>query len=99
MVLLNTQSETSYNGLKVNYILDVPRLDCVFCSSRQQNGRAHLFLVFNDHGKIYTRQGLNRSWVEIISPLEYAQIRQLVTEARHNQDVPRYTASRNFSLS
>ncbi len=80
MVLINTQ--TVYSTLSFKYFMEIPRCDCVFGSAREENGKTHLFLVFNERGRIYKRKGLTGTWAKITSPAEYSQIRCLVNHFR-----------------
>ena len=98
MVILNTvETNNSYNSLTVKYLLEVPRLDLVFCSARDNKGKIHLFLVFNDKGKIYVRKGLQSSWAEITENGDYFQIRRLLKDALVNKQVP-YFSNNRFSF-
>ena len=91
MVLINTQTQQSYSSLKFRYLMDVPRADCIFGSARSEDGRAHLFLVFNDKGRIYKRIGLSGSWREVTNSAEYSEIRHVLREVIKYNQVPRYT--------
>ena len=90
MVILNTNQQ-SYKELSFKYFLEVPRCDCTFGSARETTGKAHLFLVFKGQDKIYKRNGLNRTWVELHNPAEVSAVRTVLTDAISDQKIPRYT--------
>ena len=91
MVLINTQTEQSYPNLEFRYLMDVPRADCIFGSARDEEGRAHLFLAFNDKGRVYKRSGLNGAWSEITNSAEYSEVRSYLRKVIKYKSVPRYT--------
>ena len=98
MVILNTINSNSYNSLTVKYLLEVPRLDLVYCSARDSEGKLCLFLIFNDSGRIYVRKGLNSTWLEVSGESDYFEIRQLLRVALVDSQVPYFTNNRfNFS--
>ena len=97
MVILNTTNTNNYNSLTVKYLLEVPRLDLVFCSALDSGRKLHLFLIFNERGKIYARNGLNSTWAEVVDESDYFEIRQLLKGALVNKQVPYFTNNR-FSL-
>ena len=93
MVILKTNNYTNFS---VKYLLEVPRLDLIFCSARDSEGKLHLFLIFNERGKIYVRKGLNSTWIEVTDENDYFQVRGLLKSAL-DQGVPYFTNNR-FSL-
>src|SRR5262245_42808615 len=95
MVILNTiNTVNSYTDLTVKYLLDVARLGLTFCSARDKQGKIHLFLIFNDKGRIYVRKGLNSTWSEVTDSGDYVQVRRLVNDALVNKRVPYFTNER-----
>ena len=91
MVLVNTQNSKIYSNLKFKYLLEVPRSDCIFGSAREESGKTHLFLIFNEKGRIYKRQGLSGAWTQVRNPAEYCTIRLLVCDTIRYNTAPRYT--------
>jgi len=90
MVIINTE-QSIYNKLRFRYFIEVPRCDCVFGSARETTGKAHLFLIFKGQDKIYKRNGRNRTWDEIQSPVENSEVRRLLSEAIADQNIVRYS--------
>ena len=99
MVLLNSRITNTkvYDNIDFKYLIDVPRCDCVFCSARERStGKTHLFLVFNHKGKIYRRDGIRSSWIELRNEEEYSQIRELLIRAISDKSIPCYTTAKEY---
>jgi hypothetical protein len=95
------QSEVTsgYADLNLKYILDIPRCDASFLSTAERtNGRLKLFLIFNEKGNIYIRDGIRGVWLEITSPQEYSQIRELLDCGLNAEAVPHYTSNHKIHL-
>ena len=105
MVTLNTRTiersrTTSYENIEFKYLIDVPRCDCIFGSAKEpSSGKALLFLVFNHRGKIYRRNGLSGSWIELKSDEEYSSVRERLLTAIADKGVPCYTTASKVHLS
>ena len=96
MVIINTENN-KYSNLDFQHLVEVPECDCVIVTARERaTGRTHLFLIVNHKGKIYSRKGINRSWVELDNQEEY-RIRQLVINAIKS-NVPYYTTNHKIHL-
>ena len=103
MVTINTQYSSSisskYSNITFRHLVELPKSDCFFGSARDtRTGKLHLFLIVNHRGKIYARNGLNGTWVELKDPHEYDRVRRLVTSAVANQSVPCYSTRLRSSL-
>ena len=98
MVLLNTQTnQHDYRDINFRYLFNIPGCDCTFGSARGENGKAHLFLIF-DRGKIYARRGLNSTWEELKNTYACSQVRQKLVDAIHN-NIPQFTTDSGFKLN
>ena len=103
MVTLNSRiiehSGTTYDNIEFKYLIDVPRCDCIFGSAKERSsGKALLFLVFNHRGKIYRRNGLSGSWIELRSDEEYSSVRERLLNAIADKQVPCYTTASKVHL-
>jgi len=104
MVTLNSQlvqpKNRVYENVDFKYLIDVPRCDCVFGSAREKaTGKSLLFLIFNHRGKIYRRNGLNGTWIELRNEDEYVRVRELLLKAISDKQVPCYTTGPKQYLS
>ena len=94
MVIINTQiNKKDYSSLEFKYLLEVPRSECVFCSTKDKiTGRTRLFLIFNNQNRIYERNGLKGTWEEVTGAESYREIRRILALAINK--VPYYTTNR-----
>ena len=90
MVLVNTKN-SRIPQVEFKHLVEVPRCDCIFGSAKDSEGRTQLFLIFNHRGRIYRRNGLKSTWIELTSEAEYTYIRELIADAIRNRKVPIYT--------
>ena len=82
-----------FNDLVFRHMVELTSSDCIFCSTQErETGRVRLYLIFDDHGQIYSRNGLKGTWVEVKDQDEYVTVRDAYTSARHQGTVPRYSA-------
>ncbi len=94
-----------YESIQFQYLIDIPHCHCLYGSARESDtGLSVLFLVFSQEKKIYRRNGLKETWVELDNPQEHAHIRRHLLRAMEDS-VPLYTLNenivsldRNFSL-
>lgn len=93
MVTLNTRiidrSKTTYENIEFKYLVDVP----VATASLDQPKNAAAakrfsFLVFNHRGKIYRRNGLSGTWVELKNDEEYSSVRERLPTRNRGQASP-----------
>ena len=99
MVTFNTQIARNYGDLEFKYLLEIPKSDCIFCSTRERSsGRTYLFLVFKKEDKTYFRNGLRGTWVELKSQIEYQQFREILSEAIRDKNTPCYSAVKPFHV-
>ena len=93
MVTFNTEIARNYEDLEFKYLLEIPKSDCIFCSTRERRtGRTYLFLVFRNEDKTYYRHGLKGTWVELKNRDEYHQFQEIFAEAINNKNIPSYSA-------
>ncbi len=72
------------------HLVELPASDCVFCATEdEQTGRKKLYLIFNDNGAIYLRNGLKGTWVKVSNQVEYSLVRSGYNCAKAN-NVPRF---------
>lgn len=82
-----------FNELVFKHMVEFTSSDCMFCSTQEkESGKLRLYLVFDNDGQIYSRNGLKGTWVEVKDPDEYETIRGAYASARHQGTVPRYSA-------
>ena len=88
MVCINTNIYQETPNIKFTHFVAVPRCDCVIGTAREEDSnKTKLYLIFNDRGRIYQRNGLADTWVELHQ--EHKQsIRQSVRVAIQNENVP-----------
>ena len=99
MVIINSQlvKNRVYENVDFKYLIDVPRCDCVFGSARERaTGKSFLFLIFNHRGKIYRRNGLNGTWIELHNEDEYSSVRGILLKAISDKHVPCYTTAKAY---
>ena len=97
MVIIRTANRiaTDYGNLEIRYILELPRFDGVFISTRDRDtGKTKLFLVFNERGRIYVRHGLSGTWNELRDESECEQIRDGLQDALVRHTAPCFNAHR-----
>ena len=94
MVILNTKiNKKNYSNLEFKYLLEVPRSECVFCSTKDKiTKRTRLFLVFHNQDRIYERNGLKGTWEEVTGAESYREIRRILALAINK--VPYYSTNR-----
>ena len=81
------------NALVFKHMVELKSTDCVFCSTEQkQTGKRELFLVFNQHGKVYSRNGLKGTWEEVKDDVACESIHKNCEHVRRTRDIPWYTA-------
>ena len=96
MVLVNTNN-SRLPDVEFKHLVEVPRCDCIFGSAKDSDGKTQLYLIFNHKGRIYRRNGLKSTWVELTGEAEYVRIRELLSEAIRDKRIPIYTTgSRNI---
>ena len=86
MVCINTY----YSRIQFKHFVDVPSSDCVIGTAQDDGQKLRLFLIVNDSGPIYKRNGLNNTWEEVEREHRDA-VRQLVHTALRDRKIPRYT--------
>ena len=95
MVCINTLNQ--YHNIQFTHFVDIPGSESFIATARDQVTRCiKVFLVVNHHGKIYSRQGLSGTWLELRIG-EAGYIRELVNQGLRNKSVPYYSTigSRN----
>jgi len=98
MVLINTQIN-QLPDIEFKHIVEIQRCDCIFGTAREKNGRTHLYLIFNHKGRIYRRNGLKSTWVELTSTAEYNHVRDILSSALKNRTVPVYRTSSESNIN
>ena len=86
MVCINT----NYTKLQFKHFVDVPSSECLIGTAQDDNKRVKLFLIVNDNGPIYTRNGINNTWEKLDSS-NHNTIRTLVKDALADNSIPRYS--------
>jgi hypothetical protein len=67
--------------------------DCVFCSTQESiTGRTHLYLVFNDEGQVYSRNGLKGTWDKVNNEDECNSVKEGLDHAIRESNIPRFSA-------
>ena len=99
MVTFNTEIARNYDDLEFKYLLEIPKSDCIFCSTRERStGRTYLYLVFNAEEKVYFRNGLKGIWVELKNRIEQHQFREILWEAIRTKSIPCYSNVNALSI-
>ena len=84
--------ENQESNLRFTHFVDIPSCDCTIGTARRSdNNRTKLFLIINHKGSIYTRNGLNDTWVELACS-DSQQIRSLVEQVVDG-GAPRYSTN------
>ena len=91
MVIVNTQR---YQDLSFRYFLEIPRCDILFGSARETTGKSHLFLFYKSEDRIYKRNGLARTWVELKSTPERNEVHSVLSSAISDPGIPRYNVEK-----
>ncbi|MFA5087837.1 MAG: hypothetical protein WC552_02245 [Candidatus Omnitrophota bacterium] len=95
----SSQCSEEFKNIVFKHFVELENCKCLFGSARDsETGRSRLFLIFN-HGKIYSRNGLKRTWEEIKLIADYDRINRLVAFAISNQAVPCYRSSNQAILN
>lgn len=75
-------------------MIDLPDFDCVFCSTKEESsGRTRLYLVFNEHRRIYVRNAIKDTWDELKDSQEYSRVETRFTDAISERRIPCFSAS------
>jgi hypothetical protein len=83
------------NGLIFQHLVDMPKFECVFCSTREAaSGRSRLFLIFSDKRRIYMRNGLRETWDELTDEQDYNRIRTAFNQVILERRVPCFQANK-----
>ena len=92
MVILNSNKQERFSHLKFSHVVKVPRCGCAIVTARDRaTGKTHVFLVANDQQKIYSRNGINNTWVELNSEEERIDLRQELEGAIQDEHLPCYS--------
>lgn len=71
------------------HLIDLPNCDCVFCSTLEKStGRTRLFLIFNEHRRIYVRNAIKDTWDEVREEREYDFVRRGFNQAIEERNIP-----------
>lgn len=75
------------------HLIDLPNCDCVFCSTVETStGRSRLFLIFNERGRIYIRNGVKDTWDELKDAGQFECVKQRFDRAMFEQKIPCFSA-------
>ena len=85
MVVRNSQK------LNFQHCVEVPPLDCRVATARDERGKTHIFLIVNNSGPVYRRNGLSSTWDEINDSRECEDIRKHVEELVEHSNIPVFT--------
>ena len=86
MVCINTY----YSKIQFKHFVEVPSSDCVIGTAHDDGKKLKLFLIVNNTGPIYKRNGINSTWEELES--EHREtIRKLVKDSLNDSKIPRYS--------
>ena len=66
--------------------------EAIFACGRDHERKVRLFLIRENEGKVYSRNGRSDSWEEIFG-VNRADVVNRIVHARHNQSVPVYKIS------
>ena len=81
------------NNLVFKHMVELTNCQCLFCSAQEKStGRLKLFLIFNQQGKVYSRNGIKGTWEEIKNAGENDSIRQRCDHALKEKSIPCYSA-------
>ena len=98
MVTVNTQLHSVFSSLDFKYFLDVPRCNCCFGSAVDKTtGKIHCFLIFNENGRIYKRNAINDTWLELDKEA-YHQIKEVLNGALNDKTIPSYSSQRRIDV-
>lgn len=85
-------SNEPFNVYDFKHLIDFQNCDCIYCSTREKaTGRAKLFLVFNEHNRIYMHNGAKDKWEELTDEGSYNKVRVDFEKAVENHGIPYLT--------
>jgi hypothetical protein len=76
-------------AIEVDHIVEFTKDSTIFAAARGDNGHLYLFLIHEDTGNVYSRNGQADSWEELKENEKGAVIAR-VTAARKNTRTPVY---------
>ena len=88
----------NYAELKIDHLVTFEKDKTVFAAARENgNGHIRIFLIYEDTGNVYTRNGRADSWEQLFDS-EADTIRNRVSEARNNH-IPVYNINGSTQLT
>ena len=79
----------NYSVLEFDHIVEFAKDHTVFAAAKENgNGHLRIFLVYEESGNVYTRNGREDSWEELLGG-DRETILSRITAARHNH-IPVY---------
>ena len=96
MVAVKSSTYTNEQaGIEFTHFVDFPRRDYIIGTAKDKTtSKTKVYLIFNNHGRIYNRNGLNDTWIELEND-KREEVHQLAENALKEQSVPRFTISNN----
>ena len=88
MVCINTY----YSRIQFKHFVEIPSSDCVIGTAHDDSKRLKLFLIVNDSGPIYKRNGLNNTW-DKLDIEQRESVRESVKKAFNDKRIPRYSTN------
>ena len=87
---------TNRQSYVFRHMIELTSSGCVFCHAQEENsGKARLFLIFKDKGKVYSRNGLRGIWEEIHSEDESLAVLEGFAKAIAERNVPCFSTVSN----
>ena len=89
----STTYKNEQAGIEFTHFVDFPRRDYVIGTAKEKStSRTKVYLIFNNHGRIYNRNGLNDTWVELEKD-QREEVHQLAEHALYELHVPYFIIS------
>jgi len=81
--------ESRFDDIVFHHLIEMPHCDCLFCVTKEKTTqKTRLFLIFHDEKRIYKRNGVKETWMELTDQQEYQTVRQGLNQAIEERKIP-----------
>lgn len=88
----NRTRSISKGTIHFTHFVDFPKREYTIGTAKDDSNHTKVYLIFKNKGRIYNRQGINDTWVEL-EVGQREEIHQLAEEALSVHRVPRFTVN------
>ena len=73
------------------HLVEFSNFNCVFCSTKEkQSGKARLFLIFKDKGRVYMRNGIKGTWEKVTDPKVQLDVQESFKKVIKERKIPAF---------